>query len=388
MSRPLSLRAEGIRRRFRRSGFELAVDGLEASAGEALALLGPSGSGKSTLLHILGLLERPDAGVISLDGRPVSSRDRAARSSIAAVFQRPYLFKGSVAANVAYGLDVRGVRGAERERRVAGALGRVGLDGFGGRSALSLSGGEAQRVSLARALVIEPSVLLLDEPLASLDTLLRRKLIRDFASIVREADTTVIYVTHDQDEALVIADRLAVLDHGRIVTEGPTDYVHGLVEDEWTASFFGVVPAASGVVVGEDAGLMDVQVNRAHVTVVGDAPVGSKVALSIQPQDVILYSGDELPPASSARNRFLAHVTDVDHRGSTVVASLESSGLRFAASVSRVSARELGIDAGVPVYAAFKATAVRWRIRAEAQGADMAHVQDSADILETEDDRD
>jgi tungstate transport system ATP-binding protein len=149
------------------------VDHVEIGAGETLALLGPSGAGKSTLLSILGLLERPDAGQVYLDGKPVSTKDSSARMQMAAAFQSPYLFKGTVADNVAYGLKLRGMPGGGRRDAVAEALERVGLDGWESRSALTLSGGEAQRVALARALVLKPRVLLLDEPLSSLDPLIK-----------------------------------------------------------------------------------------------------------------------------------------------------------------------------------------------------------------------
>ena len=154
-------------------------------------MLGPSGSGKTTLLEMLGLLERPDEGRVLYDGRPVDNADHV-RLQLAAVFQRPYLFKGPVTANVEYGLvgarhsckrTARACRGGTRARRTR----RLRK-----RSAMALSGGEAQRVSLARASVMEPRILLFDEPLASLDRLLRRQLIRDFATILTESGVTVV----------------------------------------------------------------------------------------------------------------------------------------------------------------------------------------------------
>ncbi|MDZ4655916.1 MAG: ATP-binding cassette domain-containing protein, partial [Coriobacteriia bacterium] len=154
---PLIL-AEGVRQKYRRR-VVLDIDRFEVAEGETHALLGPSGAGKSTLLRIVGLLEKPDAGAVTIDGRPVTHRSRSARLMMAAVFQKPYLFNGTVAENVAYGLKLRGVSVAERDRRVREVVGRVGLDAMADASALTLSGGEAQRVALARALVLEPRIL-------------------------------------------------------------------------------------------------------------------------------------------------------------------------------------------------------------------------------------
>ncbi len=362
MTAPLGLVAENITRAFARSGFTLQVDRVEVPAGTVLALLGPSGSGKTTLLHILGLLERPDAGRILLGGRDVDARDQTARRQIAAVFQRPYLFKGSVAANVEYGLAVRGVGGAERAERVAVALARVGLAGYEPRSALSLSGGEAQRVSLARALVLEPRVLLLDEPLASLDPLLKRALTRDFARILRESGATAVWVTHDQDEALVVADHVAVMNAGRIVACGPADDVTELPADEWTASFLGVEEPQTGIVEHSGEGLVDIGHGEARVVVTGYAPAGSAVVFAVQPHDVILFeAGAQLPP-TTARNQIAARVVSSETRGATNYIVLDASGLRLAASVSRAASADLGLAPGIPVLAVFKATAVRWRV--------------------------
>jgi molybdopterin-binding protein len=284
---------------------------------------------------------------------------------MAAVFQRRYLFKGSVGANVEYGLAVRGVPRSERSSAVASALARVGLAGYEERSALQLSGGEAQRVSLARALVLEPKVLLVDEPLASLDPLLKRRLTHDFATILRNEQVTVVYVTHDQDEALVVADRIAVMNAGRIVASGPAEEVVGLAEDEWTASFLGVEAATRGTVVGVSAGLARVRAAGAEVVLAGDLVAGAAVTFSVRPEDVLLFTGNaELPPGT-ARNHLAARVTSVEPRGATMLVGLDADGVRLASSVSRASVTDLGLRPGLDVLAVFKATAVRWRTASE-----------------------
>lgn len=362
MSGAITITAEGLRRTFVKSGFTLSVEHIEAPAGSTLAILGPSGSGKSTLLHLLGLLEKPEAGRVLFDGREVTAGDRDARLAMAAVFQRPYLFKGSVEQNVEYGLLVRGESPAARRPLVEAVLERVGLGGYGPRSALGLSGGEAQRVSLARALVIEPRVLLLDEPLANLDPLLKRRLTREFSQIVRESDTTVIWVTHDQDEAIVAADNVAIMRAGSLSTVGLADEVMALPADDWTAAFLGLERPVEGVVSESSGGLVEVRAGSAVLFAVGDAPVGARVSFAVRPEDVLLFEpGIELP-LSTARNRLAATVSELDPRGATTHVVLDVGGVGLASSVSRASATELALAPGASVLAVFKATAVRWRL--------------------------
>ena len=215
----------------------LDVDSIALPAGQTFVLLGASGAGKSTLLRILGLLEKPTAGRVFFDGRPANRGDLGTRRTISAVFQKPYLLRGTIADNVGYGLRLRGVPAAERIRRAADALERVGLAGWESRSALTLSGGEAQRVALARALVLKPRLLLLDEPLSYLDPMLKRQLSLEFARILADEAVTTLYVTHDQDEAAVVADRIGVMREGRMVAEGDPETVLALPSDPWVAAF-------------------------------------------------------------------------------------------------------------------------------------------------------
>jgi len=365
MTAGMALEARDIRHAFR-SGFSLDVSTLLVPAGTTLALLGPSGSGKSTLLSILGLLERPDEGTILLDGAPVTAKDRDARLAMAAVFQRPYLIKGTVSANVEYGLKMRRVPPQERTSRVESALARVGLSGMGQRAAATLSGGEAHRVALARALVLSPRVLLLDEPLASLDTLLKRRLTGEFARILGAEGITVVWVTHDHNEALVVADRVAIMNDGRIVAEGPTASVMTVPTDDWTAKFLGVEIPMRGRVVQSSGGLMSIRAGSVDIVAMGDLPLGTEALLSISPEDVVLLGADEEPMITSARNRFDAVVECVDPRGATLRITLDLGGARIASTVSRTSFAEMGLAEGSRVGVLFKATAVHVRPVVEA----------------------
>jgi iron(III) transport system ATP-binding protein len=214
------LSVEGVTKRF---GNFAALDGVTIAVddGEFVAILGASGSGKTTLLRQIAGFDRLDAGCISIGDDVVSSLDRHVppeRRRIGIVFQSYALWPHmSVAENVAYGLDVGGVKGAERQRRVAAALDLVDLGGLADRSPAMLSGGQRQRVALARCLVTEPSLVLLDEPLANLDVHLRAAMEDEFARFHARTGTTMIYITHDQSEAMALADRIAVMDHGRVL---------------------------------------------------------------------------------------------------------------------------------------------------------------------------
>lgn len=213
---------------------------LEVALGEVLAVLGPSGSGKSTLLRVICGLQRPDAGRVVLAGEDVTSAP-AHRRGIGLVFQDHALFDHrNVAGNVAFGLRMRGAAPSDIERRVGELLDLVGLAGFERRSVLTLSGGEQQRVALARALAPQPDVLLLDEPLGSLDRPLRDRLLVDLGELFAELQVTAIYVTHDQAEAFALGDHIAVMRSGKFVQCGTADALWAHPADADTARFLGL----------------------------------------------------------------------------------------------------------------------------------------------------
>lgn len=361
MSGAWSVRCEGLVRRYG-SRTVLDVAELEIPAGETLALVGPSGSGKSTLLRLLGLLESPDAGRVFVGGREVTPRDRDVRLEMAAAFQRPYLIRGSVGANVEYGLRLRGVPRAQRHARVAHVLARVGLAGRAGESAMRLSGGEAQRVSLARALVLEPRVLLLDEPLASVEPTLRDRLSHEFAEILRQTATTTLYVTHDLAEAAVIAEHVAVMRDGHVAQAGQTADVMGLPHNEWVASFFGMEAPLEGAVASVHDGLASIACGGATVVATaGELAAGERVLVAVRPEDVLLFGDEVHLPPSSARNVMYGTVTHVRSGGMTYRIGIEVGGTRIASTVSALSREELDLRPGSRVTVVFKASAVRVR---------------------------
>jgi ABC-type sugar transport system ATPase subunit len=243
------LTLERVTKRFlSRGAGTAAVDGVDllVADGEFLAVLGPSGSGKTTLLRLIAGLEPVDAGTIRLGPTTVSAPGLHVppeRRRVGVVFQSYALWPHmTVKRNVGYALEVRRVRGATYDRRVAAALATVGLGGFEGRRPAELSGGQRQRVALARCLAMEPSVVLLDEPLASLDVHLRAALQEEFTAFHRHTGATMLYVTHDQAEAMALANRVAVMDSGRIVQYAPPLDLYRRPATTFVADFIGNPP--------------------------------------------------------------------------------------------------------------------------------------------------
>jgi ABC-type Fe3+/spermidine/putrescine transport system ATPase subunit len=240
---PLAL--NGLTRRF---GEYTAVDNVsfEIGPGELVALVGASGSGKTTTLRMAAGYETPDAGTVTLGGKDIT-RVPPERRGFGMVFQHYALFPHMpVEDNVAFGLEARGVSKAERLEKARAALANVGLEGAGSRPIQSLSGGEQQRVALARALVIEPRALLLDEPLSNLDPALRHAMRDDLRAMLRRVGVPALFVTHDQEDAFAVADRIALLKKGRLLQVGTPEELYNAPVSREVATFIGrgsIVPA-------------------------------------------------------------------------------------------------------------------------------------------------
>ncbi len=235
----IDVRVAGLRKRY---GDVTAVDGvdLEIGRGEFFTMLGPSGSGKTTTLRVIAGFERPDEGTVELGGKDVSQLPPYARN-VNTVFQDYALFPHmTVQENVEYGLRVKKVARGERRSRAAEALELVQLESYGARKPAQLSGGQRQRVALARAIVNRPQALLLDEPLGALDLKLRQELQVELKRIQQELGITFVYVTHDQEEALTMSDRLAVFNEGKIEQVGAPAEVYERPASEFIAGFIGV----------------------------------------------------------------------------------------------------------------------------------------------------
>ena len=349
----------GLTKRF---GGVTAVDGIDLSVapGEFFSLLGPSGCGKTTTLRLLAGFEEPTAGRVALDGVDVTHTPPHKRN-VNTVFQSYALFPFlSVHDNVAFGLQHRRLPKAEVRRRVAEALALVHLDGMADRRPGQLSGGQQQRVALARALVLEPSVLLLDEPLGALDAKLRRSLKVELKALQERVGVTFLYVTHDQEEALTMSDRLAVMRGGRIAQVGPPREVYEQPVDSYVADFLGVSNLMTADVVELlPDGCRLIAVGRPLTAVHGPRTLGAAQAC-VRPERIRLE-----PFGSDGPNRLPALVDRVVYLGSTTQVILRLpdgtplQALRVGTGEAGDPGALDGIEPGSPVHAYLPPDAVR-----------------------------
>ena len=335
----------------------LTVDRLQVTEGEVLAVIGPNGAGKSTFLLALARLLRPARGSINFRGKPLETLGELEyRRRIALVLQEPLLLDTNVFENVAAGLHYRRLPKSEINRRVGEWLNRLGVAHLRDRRARRLSGGEAQRVSLARAFAIQPEILLLDEPFSALDAPTRLRLLEDFQFLLAETPVTTLFITHDLDEALLLGDRVAVLLGGSLRQVGPPEEVFNAPADEDVAAFVGVETVIPGRVVKSTEGELVVEAGELRLEAVGDAAPGREVLLCLRPEDITIWPKDG-SPLSSARNRLGGRVVRTTPQG-PLVRVLVDCGFPLVALVTRASARELELHEGRAVTAAFKASAV------------------------------
>lgn len=349
------LRAEELL--VRRGGVTvLDIPALDVISGQVLALIGPNGAGKSTLLLTLAGLLKTVRGTLIFRGEKIGNGGFDYRRHIAMVFQEPLLFDTTVFENVAAGLKIRGVARVEIERTVPEYLERFGVGHLAKRSARKLSGGEAQRTSLARAFVMKPEIVFLDEPFSALDPPTREALTGDLERILRETHTTAVASTHDQTEALRLGDRLAVMNGGKIVQIGPAAEVMNRPADAFVASFVGVETILPGYVIQSSDGVFVAAVEGGEIQAVGHLRPGERVLCCIRPEHVTL-STNTPPPATSARNVFPGTIRTITPLGLFLRVRVDC-GFDLVAYVTRQSLDELMLREGTKITASFKATAV------------------------------
>src|SRR6266853_1552409 len=281
---------QGVVKRF---GAVTAVDAVDLTVadGELFTLLGPSGCGKTTLLRLLAGFYQPDSGTIRFGDRVVNGLAPYERG-IGMVFQNYALWPHmTVAENIGYGLRLRRLRGADLAQRLQEGLRKVNLVGFEARYPGQLSGGQQQRVALARALVLNPDILLLDEPLSNLDAKIRIQVRAEIRRLQRELAITTIYVTHDQEEALSLSDRVAVMRDGRVLQVGAPKELYERPRTRFVADFVGTNNLLPGRVSGRDGADLVVDTVVGTLRAVSSGPVGERCVLAIRPENVAIGAG-------------------------------------------------------------------------------------------------
>ena len=317
----------------------LDVDNLNFQEGKIYAIVGPNGSGKTTLLNILNLLEKPDEGQIFFYDQEITNKSNSdtleIRRKITLVNQDPFLFHSTVYDNIAYGLKIRSIPPKVQKSRIRSALNIVGLSGFKDRKANQLSGGEVQRVVIARALVIEPEILFLDEPTTSIDQKHIDVVERVIKKIKKEIKTTVIFTTHDLSQAYRLADEVISLLDGKIIKQVPENLLRGeIIEEEDNLKWFKTAGNIKFAIVSEKIGL---------------------AYISIDPRDIIL-SYEQFQ--SSARNSFLGKITKIIEQNHLVKLEIDI-GIPLVVIITRESFFKMNLNLGSKVYLTFKASAVK-----------------------------
>ncbi len=334
----------------------LDIPHLELREGRIASLIGPNGAGKSTLLLWIMRLIRGGSGVIRYRGEKVSRgrSDHRFRLRMSMVFQEPLLFSTTVNKNIASGPKMRGAARADIREAVNRSMELFGIRHLEKRRAGALSGGEAQRVNLARALALDPEILLMDEPFSSLDAPTRESLIDDLETIIRDRGITVLFATHDRSEAIRLSDEIIVMNGGRIVQADSPARITQYPADEFVASFMGTETYLSGTVRAASGGVLTIAVNGANIEAVGEAGPGMKVAFCIHPENIFFT---ETPSGSSALNSFRGRVVRAVPMGLFQKIYFDC-GFTIVAYVTSQSMESLDIRAGRELYASFKATSV------------------------------
>lgn len=338
----------------------LDVPRFTVSSHETVAVVGPNGAGKSTLLLALTLLVRPQRGSLFLHGREITRRDALGlRRHIGLVLASPVLMDTSVRKNVASGLRFRGVRGRQADVRVDEWLDRLGILALRDRHARELSSGESQRVSLARAFVLDPEVLLFDEPFASVDVAAKAQLIDDTERLLSETPRACVLVTHDLEEAGRLGTRMAVVIDGKIRQDGTPQHVLSEPDDAEVAAFVGVQTRIEGRIESVLDGLAVIDIGGRRIEALSTIAPGRRVLCCLRPEDVTLRVNGQGPaaPPTSARNRLGGTVVKVISKGPFVQVTVDC-GATLVSDVTKSSATEMGLQEGSHVEATFKATAV------------------------------
>jgi tungstate transport system ATP-binding protein len=334
----------------------LEIKSLEILRGELLAIIGPNGAGKSTLVRVIGLLQPPNAGSVLFDGAHRTGRGSVhLRRRIATVFQEPLLLNATVYQNATLGLRLRGFRSSELDRRIVPWLERLGIAHLRQEPARNLSGGEAQRTSLARALALAPELLLLDEPFAALDPTAREVLLRDFQDILQHARMTTVLVTHDREEAVALASRVGVLKHGHMLQIGTPRDVFLYPNSESVAEMVGIENRWAGTVKEADADGAMISVGDAMICAHGRFQTGARVVVCLRSEDVTIDRAGSRVEKINCLEGTIVKISQgtVLHR-----LLLDCGGVRLVALLSRTRFDELVLAQGITITAQFSSISV------------------------------
>ena len=350
--------AKGITKSFGDNRILKSID-LSITAGEAFVIIGPTGAGKTTLLHILDLLEQPSSGVLQLLGTRITGsphRYLNLRRRMAFVQQKPIAFNASFWDNIAYPLKWRRLSGAEIRTRVQSMLELIGMTEYAGRNALNLSGGETQRLAIARALVTNPEILLLDEPTANLDPVSVARIEEVLSRIIREKITTVIMSTHDMSQGQRLASKIGVMIDGEMLQIGQPSEIFNSPKHKKVADFVGIDNIISGTILEKDENLVLISLDSGgyQLQALSDCAVGERVYAITRPEDVTFFPSHE---KTSARNVFYGTITRATLVGPLVRIEVDC-GFPLLGLITGKSASEFGLTVGKQVYVGIKATAI------------------------------
>jgi len=336
---------------------------IEINKGETFALIGPTGSGKTTLIRVLDLLEMPTSGKISFDGNDVTYNKHArleARRRMSYVQQKPVVFNMNVFENVACGLKWRHEKSDMIKLKVINALKLVGMSDYIVRNARSLSGGETQRIAIARALVTEPEILFLDEPTANLDPISTLKIEQVIFSVIREKKVAIVMSTHDMVQGQQLAARIGVLLDGKLMQVGSPTEIFSLPKSQKVAEFVGIENMIPGTVIENDDILLTIDIGNIHIQAVSKLLTHGDVYVMIRPEDITFSLSSNI---TSARNTFQGTITRLTPVGPLMRLEV-NCGFPLLGLVTRSSASDLGLEIGKSIYASFKVTAThvisRW----------------------------
>jgi molybdopterin-binding protein len=327
---------------------------LRLKRGTTLGVIGPTGCGKTTLLRIIDLIEKPSSGKIYFDGKDVSKSNKEElnyRRKIGMVFQKPVVFKGTVLENIQYGLNIRGHDAEPTQYKIKELLESLGLEGYENRKASTLSGGETQRIALARALIIEPEILMLDEPTANLDPLSTEKIEEMIEDIQGKNETTIIMATHNLVQGQRLCDEIAIINH-RIYQIGKPEDIFRRPKNSFVADFVGM----KNVINGKAKKFTDnlTLINIGEINVYASKSIEGNVYMSIRPEDITI---SKLKVDTSALNNLKGVIKEIVDDGTLIKLKIDVGEL-FTVYLTRKSFFDLEISIGNNVWLQFKASAV------------------------------